>query len=138
MKSITKQSLANPLSFDNGIAGVSFPKKSDPVSTITTGKGGAVSSPASNTIGNITQEKLYASSLDMKMAQFLTPTITMQTVLQPIVYNNSLRSAKKKLLSVLKHEMNNDSIIQSLVAILQEDEELKSLLQMYRNLLYKG
>lgn len=138
MKNISKHGPIKPLSFENGIAGVSFPKNTDPVSTITSGKSGAVSSPASSTIGNITQEKLYASTLDIKMKQFLTPTITMQSVLQPVVYNNALRSSKKKLLHILQEQAIQDTAIEALIAILHEDEELKTLLQMYRNLLYKG
>ena len=138
MKNITKHTPINPLSFENGIAGVSFPKSSDPVATITSGKSGAVSSPASNTIGNITQEKLYASNIDIKMKQFLTPTITIQSILQPVVYNSALRSSRKKLLYALEEKNLEDSAIEALVAILHEDEELKALLQMYRNLLYKG
>lgn len=138
MKQITKHTTTNPLSFENGIAGVSFPKGSDPVATITSGKSGSISSPASSTIGNITQEKLYASHLDIKIKQFLTPTITMQSVLQPVVYNNALRSSKKKLLHAIQAQEIKDTAVEALIAILHEDEELKGLLQMYRNLLYKG
>lgn len=137
MKNITNNNTMSPLSFEKGIAGVSFPKASDPVATITSGKSGSVSSPASTTIGNISQEKLYASTLDIKMQQFLTPTITVQAILQPVIYNNALRSTKKKLLASLAQN-EELTAVQALVAILHEDEELKNLLQMYRNLLYKG
>lgn len=118
-----------------GITGVTYPTKEDPVSGVVAGKSARRLHPATAGVSTTKPETLYASSIEMRMKQFLMPSISIQAVLQSHVYNYSLRSVRKKILTM---ESKEPEKLQRLALLLQEDEELKHLLQMYRNLLYKG
>ena len=118
-----------------GITGVTYPKKEDPVSGVVAGKSARRLPPATTGVSTTKPETLYASSIEMRMKQFLMPSISIQSVLQSHVYNYSLRCVRKKLSTM---ESKEPEKLKRLVVLLQEDEELKHLLQMYRSLLYKG
>ncbi|MGL4722294.1 MAG: hypothetical protein ACRCV3_03225 [Desulfovibrionaceae bacterium] len=136
MNNVTKNT-DSILSFKKGIAGVSFPHTADVVTSTTSGKSGHVSSPSSSAPSGASQATLYASDIEIRLKAFLQPRITIQSILQPFIYNRTLRLAKKKLIALRKTYSSFPAFEKS-IAILEEDEELKNLLQMYRNLLYKG
>jgi hypothetical protein len=79
---------------------------------------------------------LYASSWDRSMRAFLQPRIRAREVFIPGVFAARLRKARQELAEESRRKKSKALRDASLV--LEDDEDLKELLDMYRNLLLQG
>ena len=79
---------------------------------------------------------LYASSWDRSMRAFLQPRIRARELFIPGVFAERLRKARQELAEESRRKKTGALRDASLV--LEDDEDMKELLNMYRNLLLQG
>jgi hypothetical protein len=80
--------------------------------------------------------ELYASSWDRTMQNFLRPRIDARELLIPGVLAGRIRQAKQDLLEAARKKKSK--ALRGAAVLLEEDEEMKELLDIYRNLLLQG
>lgn len=80
--------------------------------------------------------QLYAPAWDKSMLQFLRPHIDARELLIPGVLAGRIRQARADLLEAARKKKSKS--LRSAAVLLEEDEELKDLLDIYRNLLLQG
>ena len=80
--------------------------------------------------------ELYASSWDKSMQNFLRPRIDARELLIPGVLSGRIRQARADLLEEARKRKSK--ALRGAAVLLEEDEEMKELLDIYRNLLLQG
>ena len=80
--------------------------------------------------------ELYAPSWDKAMQAFLRPRLDARELLIPGVFAGRIRQARKELLDAARKSKAKP--LRDAALLLEEDEEMKELLDMYRNLLLQG
>ncbi len=79
---------------------------------------------------------LYASSWDKSMQRFLRPHIDARELLIQGVLAGRIRQARAELLELARKKKSK--ALRSAAVLLEEDEEMKELLDIYKNLLLQG
>ena len=80
--------------------------------------------------------ELYAPSWDKTMQGFLLPRLDARELLIPGVFTGRIRQARKELQDAARK--SRTKALRNAALLLEEDEEMKHLLDMYRNLLLQG
>jgi hypothetical protein len=80
--------------------------------------------------------EMYAPSWDRAMQNFLRPRINARELLIPGVLAGRIRQARSELLDEARKRKSKS--LRGAAVLLEEDEELKELLEIYRNLLLQG
>ena len=120
----------SPFAGNIGIEGISWRRNevSLPVGTTVLPSGDLVSQAALDT--------LYGSRLEEELKAFIKPNLAARDLLLPGVLNSRLNQARKKLRALARR--GGSRALARAADLLEEDEELKDLLAMYRGLLQKG
>jgi len=120
----------SPFAGNIGIEGISWRRNevSLPVGTTVLPSGDLVSQAALDT--------LYGSRLEEELRAFVKPDLAARDLLLPGVLNSRLNQARKKLRALARR--GGSRALARAADLLEEDEELKDLLAMYRGLLQKG
>jgi hypothetical protein len=92
--------------------------------------------PAETVTGIDALHALYASSWDTDMQTFLRPHISARELFIPGVFAGRLRQARRELQEEARR--TKSPALRGAALALEEDEELKGLLDLYRNLLLQG
>lgn len=79
---------------------------------------------------------LYAPSWDKDMQSFLHPRLNAREMLIPGVFAGRIRQAREDISTAARK--NKSKPLREAAVLLEEDEEIKELLDMYRNLLLQG
>ncbi len=79
---------------------------------------------------------LYAPSWDKAMQSFLRPRIDARELLIPGVLSGRIRQARADLNEAARKKKSKT--LRDAALLLEEDEEMKELLDIYRNLLLQG
>jgi hypothetical protein len=79
---------------------------------------------------------LYASSWDKAMQNFLRPRIDAREILIPGVFAGRIRQARAELAEAARKKKS--PALRNAALLMEEDEEIKNLLEIYRNLLLQG
>jgi hypothetical protein len=79
---------------------------------------------------------LYASSWDKAMQNFLRPRIDAREILIPGVFAWRMRQARAELAEAARRKKS--PALRNAALLMEEDEEIKNLLEFYRNLLLQG
>ncbi|MDR2892633.1 MAG: hypothetical protein LBV80_06065 [Deltaproteobacteria bacterium] len=80
--------------------------------------------------------EMYAPSWDRAMQNFLRPRINAKELLIPGVLAGRIRQARNELMEEARKRKSKS--LRGAALLLEEDEELKELLDVYRNLLLQG
>ena len=80
--------------------------------------------------------ELYAPTWDKAMQNFLRPRIDARELLIPGVFAGRIRQARKELQDAARKAKAKP--LRDAALLLEEDEEMKELLDIYRNLLLQG
>ncbi len=80
--------------------------------------------------------ELYAPAWDKAMQNFLRPRIDARELLIPGVFAGRIRQARKDLQDAARK--NKSKPLRDAAILLEQDEEMKELLDIYRNLLLQG
>ena len=120
----------SPFAGNIGIEGISWKKNeiSLPAGTTVLPSGDLVSQAALDT--------LYGSRLEEQLRAFIKPNPATRDLLLPGVMSARLHQARKKLRAEARR--GGSRALARAADLLEEDEELKDLLAMYRGLLQKG
>ena len=120
----------SPFAGNIGIEGISWRRNevSLPVGTTVLPSGDLVSQAALDT--------LYGSRLEEELKAFLKPNLMSRELLLPGVLGSRLNKARRKLRSEARK--SGSRTLARAADLLEEDEEMKELLAMYRGLLQKG
>ncbi len=120
----------SPFASDVGIAGISWQGWETALPA------GTTVLPSGDVAGAATLEALFNSRLEEGMKAFLRPDINTRELLLPGFFNSRLHKAQKKLREAARRGQSPASA--RAADLLEEDDELKELLFMYRGLLQKG
>lgn len=80
--------------------------------------------------------ELYAPAWDRGMQNFLKPRINARELLIPGFFASRMRQAKKDINDAARKKKSK--ALRGAAVLLEQDEEMKDLLDIYRNLLLQG
>lgn len=80
--------------------------------------------------------ELYAPSWDRAMRQFLKPHLQTRELLIPGFFASRMRQARQELNEAARQKKSKN--LRNAALLLENDEEMKELLDIYRNLLLQG
>ncbi|MDR1360279.1 MAG: hypothetical protein LBJ82_04780 [Deltaproteobacteria bacterium] len=92
--------------------------------------------PTDAMTGTAALDDLYASTWDRAMMQFLRPRIEARELLIPGVFAGHIRRAQREMAEEARRRKS--PALRNAVLLMEEDEEMKNLLEIYRNLLMQG
>ena len=120
----------SPFAGNIGIEGISWRRNEVNLPT------GTTVLPSGNLVSPAALDALYGSRLEEQLKAFVKPNIAARDLLMPGVLNSRLHQAGKKLRAEARRR--GSRALARAADLLEEDEELKALLAMYRGLLQKG
>ena len=120
----------SPFAGGIGIEGISWQPRDSGL------PGGTQIVPNGDMPGQINLEAIYASPLEERLRAFLKPDLRARELMFPGYFSARLNNARRKLRAAARK--TNSSACANAAELLEEDEELKELISMYRGLLQKG
>ncbi len=92
--------------------------------------------PTDELTGSAGLQELYAPAWDRRMQAFLQPHLRSRELLIPGVFTRRLKQAGRELAEAARKSKSRP--LREAALLLEEDEDLKELLETYRNLLLEG
>ena len=92
--------------------------------------------PSEGMTGLASLRSLYASAWDNSLTNFLQPRLSSRELLIPGILASRLRQAKKEINELARQKKSR--ALRDTALMLEEDEDMKELLDTYRNLLLQG
>jgi hypothetical protein len=80
--------------------------------------------------------RLYSSSWDTTMRRFLQPQVLARELLIPGMFSSHIRRAREELTQEARRKKS--PALRHAALLMEEDEDMKNLLEIYRNLLLQG
>jgi hypothetical protein len=120
----------SPFAGNIGIEGISWRKNEVNLPAETTVL------PSGDLVGQAALDTLYGSRLEEQLRAFVKPNLAARDLLLPGVLNARLYKARLKLRSEARRR--GSRTMARAADLLEEDEEMKHLLALYRGLLQKG
>jgi hypothetical protein len=92
--------------------------------------------PTDAATGRDALHQLYGSRWDTMMRSFLQPQVTARELLIPGKFSNCIRRAGEELTQEARRKKS--PALRQAALLMEEDEDMKNLLEIYRNLLLQG
>jgi hypothetical protein len=92
--------------------------------------------PTDAATGQEALHRLYSSAWEGRMRRFLQPQVTVREMLIPGKLANYIRRAHEELTQEARRKKS--SALRQAALLMEEDEDMKNLLEIYRNLLLPG
>lgn len=80
--------------------------------------------------------KLYAPAWDKAMQRYMQPSLSSRELLIPSIFSARIQQARRELNEAARQKKSRP--LREAALLLEDDDELKKLLDVYRNLLLQG